>query len=93
MAALTGPSFAMEVARGLPCALTAASTDLAFARRIARICHGGGMRIYASDDLLGAELGGAAKNIMATAAGVADGVGPGANAPPARLTPGLSLTA
>ncbi|MEY3942926.1 MAG: hypothetical protein RLZZ133_616, partial [Pseudomonadota bacterium] len=93
MAALTGPSFAMEVARGLPCALTAASTDLAFARRIARICHGGGMRIYASDDLLGAELGGAVKNIMAIAAGVADGLGLGANARAALLTRGLAETA
>jgi glycerol-3-phosphate dehydrogenase (NAD(P)+) len=93
MAALTGPSFAMEVARGLPCALTAASTDLAFARRIARICHGGGMRVYASDDLLGAELGGAVKNIMAIAAGVADGLGLGANARAALLTRGLAETA
>ena len=93
MAALTGPSFAMEVAKGLPCALTAASTDLAFARRLARICHGGGMRIYASDDLLGAELGGAVKNIMAIAAGVADGLGLGANARAALLTRGLAETA
>ena len=93
MAALTGPSFAMEVAKGLPCALTAASTDLGFARRLSRICHGGGMRVYASDDLLGAELGGAVKNIMAIAAGVADGLGLGANARAALLTRGLAETA
>jgi glycerol-3-phosphate dehydrogenase (NAD(P)+) len=93
MAAFTGPSFAMEVAKGLPCALTAASTDIDFARRLARICHGGGMRVYASDDLLGAELGGAVKNIMAIAAGVADGLGLGANARAALLTRGLAETA
>ena len=93
MAALTGPSFALEVAQGLPCGLTAASDDLQFARRLARICHGGGMRVYASDDLLGAELGGAVKNIMAIAAGVADGLGLGANARAALLTRGLAETA
>lgn len=89
-AALTGPSFAQEVALGLPVALTAASLDLAWARAVAQSCHGGGMRIYASDDLAGAELGGAMKNVLAIAAGVCDGLSLGANARAALLTRGLA---
>lgn len=89
-AALTGPSFAQEVARGLPVALTAASLDLTWARAVAQSCHGGGMRIYASDDLAGAELGGAMKNVLAIAAGVCDGLSLGANARAALLTRGLA---
>lgn len=91
--ALTGPSFAQEVARGLPCALTLASNDAAFARQAARACHGGAMRVYASSDLVGAQLGGAMKNVLAIAAGVADGLALGANARAALITRGLAETA
>jgi glycerol-3-phosphate dehydrogenase (NAD(P)+) len=88
--ALTGPSFALEVARGLPTALTLAATDEAFARRIARVLHGGHLRIYANTDLIGAEVGGAVKNILAIAAGICDGLGLGHNARAALLTRGLA---
>ena len=91
--ALTGPSFAQEVARGLPCALTLASHDTVFAREAARFCHGGGMRVYASADLIGAQLGGAIKNVLAIAAGVADGLALGANARAALITRGLAEAA
>jgi len=90
IAALTGPSFAQEVAQGLPVALTAVSLKLDWARAVAQACHGGGMRIYASDDLAGAELGGAMKNVLAIAAGVCDGLALGANARAALLTRGLA---
>lgn len=91
--ALTGPSFAQEVARGLPCALTLASQDAGFAREAARFCHGGAMRVYASADLIGAQLGGAMKNVLAIAAGVADGLALGANARAALITRGLAEAA
>lgn len=91
--ALTGPSFAQEVAQGLPCALTLASADISFARQAARACHGGSMRVYASGDLIGAQLGGAMKNVLAIAAGVADGLSLGANARAALITRGLAETA
>lgn len=87
--ALTGPSFAFEVARGLPTALTLAATDMTFATHIAHALHGGNLRIYANDDLIGAEVGGAVKNVMAIAAGVSDGLGLGHNARAALLTRGL----
>lgn len=88
--ALSGPSFAEEVARGLPCALTLASRDAAFAREAAAIVHGGRMRVYYSADLIGVEVGGAVKNVMAIAAGISDGLGLGLNARAALITRGLA---
>ena len=88
--ALSGPSFAEEVARGLPCALTLASRDAAFAREAAAIVHGGRMRVYYSADLVGVEIGGAVKNVMAIAAGISDGLGLGMNARAALITRGLA---
>jgi glycerol-3-phosphate dehydrogenase (NAD(P)+) len=88
--ALSGPSFAEEVARGLPCALTLASRDAAFAREAAALLHGGRMRVYYSSDLVGVEIGGAVKNIMAIAAGISDGMGLGLNARAALITRGLA---
>ena len=87
---LSGPSFAAEVARGLPCALTLASRDPAFARESAALLHGGRMRVYYSADLVGVEIGGAVKNVMAIAAGISDGLGLGLNARAALITRGLA---
>jgi glycerol-3-phosphate dehydrogenase (NAD(P)+) len=88
--ALSGPSFAMEVARGLPCALTLAADDFVFARTIAAELNGPALRIYSSDDLVGVELGGALKNVMAIAAGLCDGMQLGMNARAALITRGLA---
>jgi glycerol-3-phosphate dehydrogenase (NAD(P)+) len=88
--ALSGPSFADEVARGLPCALTLAARDAGFAREAAGLLHGGRMRIYYSADLIGVEIGGAVKNVMAIAAGISDGLGLGLNARAALITRGLA---
>jgi len=88
--ALSGPSFAAEVARGLPCALTLASRDPDFARESAALLHGGRMRVYYSADLVGVEIGGAVKNVMAIAAGISDGLGLGQNARAALITRGLA---
>jgi len=88
--ALSGPSFAEEVARGLPCALTLASRDAGFAREGAAALHGGRMRVYYSTDLVGVEIGGALKNVMAIAAGISDGMGLGLNARAALITRGLA---
>ena len=88
--ALSGPSFADEVARGLPCALTLASRDAEFARRAAERLHGGRLRVYYSSDLVGVEIGGAVKNVMAIAAGISDGLGLGLNARAALVTRGLA---
>ena len=88
--ALSGPSFAQEVARGLPCALTLASRDAGFAREAAGLLHGGRLRVYYSTDLVGVEIGGAVKNVMAIAAGISDGLGLGHNARAALITRGLA---
>ena len=90
LGALSGPSFAEEVARGLPCALTLASSDAAFARDAAAQLHGGRMRVYYSSDLVGVEIAGAVKNVMAIAAGISDGLGLGHNARAALVTRGLA---
>jgi glycerol-3-phosphate dehydrogenase (NAD(P)+) len=89
-AALSGPSFAQEVARGLPCALTVASTDKALRERVVALVHGGNMRVYSCDDMVGVEVGGAVKNILAIATGTADGLGLGLNARAALITRGLA---
>lgn len=89
-AALSGPSFAQEVARGLPAALTVASTEIDFARRMAQDLHDSRLRLYASTDVIGVELGGAMKNVMAIAAGISDGLGFGLNARAALVTRGLA---
>lgn len=87
---LSGPTFAQEVARGLPTALTLASRDEAFARTLAAKLHSPHMRIYSSDDVIGVEIGGAVKNVMAIAAGISDGMGFGNNARAALITRGLA---
>jgi glycerol-3-phosphate dehydrogenase (NAD(P)+) len=88
--ALSGPSFALEVARGLPTALTLASTDVAFARDTARALHHARLRVYYADDVIGVEVGGAVKNVMAIATGISDGLGLGLNARAALVTRGLA---
>ena len=88
--ALSGPSFAEEVARGLPCALTLAARDPDFAREAAALLHGGRLRVYYSADVVGVELGGAVKNVMAIAAGISDGLALGMNARAALITRGLA---
>jgi glycerol-3-phosphate dehydrogenase (NAD(P)+) len=87
---LSGPSFALEVARGLPAALTVASHDAEFARRAAQSLHDPRLRLYASTDVVGVELGGAVKNVIAIAAGISDGLGFGLNARAALVTRGLA---
>jgi glycerol-3-phosphate dehydrogenase (NAD(P)+) len=88
--ALSGPSFAQEVARGLPCALTFAGTDADLCERVVEALHGDRLRIYSSDDLIGVEVGGAVKNILAIATGAADGLALGLNARAALITRGLA---
>ena len=88
--ALTGPSFAQEVARGLPTALTLASADGQFARSRVQQLSTPRLRIYSNDDVIGAEVGGAVKNVLAIATGIADGLGLGDNARAALITRGLA---
>ncbi|MEC5387627.1 NAD(P)H-dependent glycerol-3-phosphate dehydrogenase [Uliginosibacterium sp. H3] len=88
--ALTGPSFAQEVAQGLPCAITLASKDAVLASHWARELHHPRLRLYANDDVVGAETGGAVKNVLAIAAGISDGLGYGFNARAAIMTRGLA---
>ena len=88
--ALSGPSFAREVALGLPSAVTLAASDAAFAADFAARLHSPLLRIYAHDDLTGVEVGGAVKNVMAIATGVCDGLGLGMNSRAALITRGLA---
>jgi len=88
--ALSGPSFALEVAQGLPTALTLAMRDESEGRRLAAQLNGGNLRVYSSVDLVGVELGGALKNVMAIAAGISDGMQLGMNARAALITRGLA---
>ena len=90
--AISGPSFAEEVARGLPPAISVAATDPELAQSVARQLRGGTLRVYVSDDLTGTEIGGAVKNVLAIAAGASDGLGFGDNARAALITRGLAET-
>ena len=87
---LSGPSFAIEVARGQPTALVVASTDAALCAKAVAALHGGGLRIYTSNDPIGVEVGGAVKNVLAIATGIADGMQLGLNARAALVTRGLA---
>jgi glycerol-3-phosphate dehydrogenase (NAD(P)+) len=88
--ALSGPSFAQEVARGDPTAVTIASNDTELAEIIQREFSDLRFRVYTNDDVIGAELGGALKNVIAIAAGVCDGLGLGHNSVAALITRGLA---
>jgi glycerol-3-phosphate dehydrogenase (NAD(P)+) len=90
LAIVTGPSFAKEVAMNLPTAVTVAGTDSVFTKVMASALHGGRFRAYTSDDIIGAELGGAVKNVMAVATGICDGMQLGDNARAALITRGLA---
>ncbi len=85
-AALSGPTFAIEVARGIPTAIVAASKDLATATEVQKIFSSPAFRVYTTTDVLGVELGGALKNVIAIAAGVGDGLGFGDNSKAALVT-------
>jgi glycerol-3-phosphate dehydrogenase (NAD(P)+) len=90
MAVLSGPTFAREVALGLPTAMTVASAQLAYAKHLATRLASDRFRVYTSDDVLGVELGGAVKNVIAIACGLADGLSLGANSRVALITRGLA---
>ncbi|MFZ5581011.1 MAG: NAD(P)H-dependent glycerol-3-phosphate dehydrogenase [Pseudomonadota bacterium] len=89
-AVISGPTFAREVAAGLPTAVTVASLDRAFAEQVMAWLHGPTFRAYRVDDVVGVELGGALKNVLAIAAGIADGLHFGANTRAALITRGLA---
>lgn len=90
---LSGPSFAIEVARGQATALVAASADAALVDRAVQAFHGGGLRVYRSTDPAGVEVGGAVKNVLAIATGVLDGLAAAAGDSPDARTPGLNARA
>lgn len=89
-AVVSGPTFAREVAEGLPTAVTVASADSVFAHDMAERLHSEAFRAYTGNDVIGVEVGGAVKNVLAIAAGIADGLGFGANARTALITRGLA---
>lgn len=89
-AVISGPSFAREVAAGLPTAVTVASADSAYGERWATFLHSNSFRAYTCGDITGVELGGAIKNVLAIATGIADGLGFGANTRAALITRGLA---
>ena len=89
-AALSGPSFAQEVAKGLPTAVTLGSSDLGLAEKLAAWLHTPNLRLYASADVVGVEVGGAVKNVLAIATGISDGLSLGHNARAALMTRGLA---
>jgi glycerol-3-phosphate dehydrogenase (NAD(P)+) len=87
---LSGPSFAQEVAAGMPTALVAASADPALCELAVQALHGDTIRVYRSSDVVGVEVGGAVKNVLAIATGIADGLALGLNARAALITRGLA---
>jgi glycerol-3-phosphate dehydrogenase (NAD(P)+) len=89
-AVVTGPSFAREVAAGMPSAVTVHSNDEVFATRLCQLLHAPNFRAYSGSDVLGAELGGAMKNVLAVATGVADGMALGLNARAGLITRGMN---
>ena len=88
--ALSGPSFAQEVARGQPAALVAASAHAVVREALVAAFHGPALRVYANDDIVGVEVGGAVKNVLAIATGLCDGLSLGLNARAALITRGLA---
>ena len=90
VAVLSGPSFAREVSVGVPTAVTAAASDLRVAEEVQRLFNGQTFRVYTSTDVVGVQIGGAVKNIIAVAAGVSDGLGFGHNSRAALITRGLA---
>jgi glycerol-3-phosphate dehydrogenase (NAD(P)+) len=88
--ALSGPSFAAELVRGLPTAVTLAAADESFSSEAALLLHGANLRVYHTTDVIGVSVGGAVKNVMAIAAGISDGMGFGNNARAAMITRGLA---
>ena len=90
LAVIAGPSFALEVADGLPTAITIAATDVNVANHIAALLNNPCLRVYTTNDIIGAQLGGAVKNVLAIATGITDGMGLGANARAALITRGLA---
>jgi len=88
--ALNGPSFAQEVARSQPTALVAASPHATVRDALVKAFHGGALRVYANDDIVGVEVGGAVKNVLAIATGLCDGLDLGLNARAALITRGLA---
>jgi glycerol-3-phosphate dehydrogenase (NAD(P)+) len=90
LAVLSGPSFAVEVARGVPTVVTAAASNLDCAQQVQRVFATPAFRVYANDDIIGVELGGAVKNVIAIAAGMVDGLGLGLNTRAALITRGLA---
>ncbi len=89
-AVISGPTFAREVAMGLPTAITIAASDVDYAHHVAGLLCNSTFRPYVGEDMIGLEVGGAAKNVMAIAAGIADGLGYGANTRSALITRGLN---
>lgn len=90
LAIISGPSFAAEVAKNLPTAVTVASADDRFAQQLATLMHNPTLRVYTSYDVLGVQIGGTVKNVLAISAGIADGLGFGANARAALITRGMA---
>jgi glycerol-3-phosphate dehydrogenase (NAD(P)+) len=90
IAVISGPTFAKEVGLGMPTAVTIASSDADYAEKVVHALHGNGFRAYTSDDVIGVEVGGSVKNVLAIAVGIADGLGLGANTRAGMITRGLA---
>ncbi|MGM0429618.1 MAG: NAD(P)H-dependent glycerol-3-phosphate dehydrogenase [Pseudomonadota bacterium] len=91
LAVLSGPTFAIEMAKGLPTAISMSSTDQAFVEELSELLHcDRSFRVYTNNDFIGVQLGGVVKNVIAIGAGMADGIGFGANARTALITRGLA---